>query len=296
MGRVAAILGTAVALAFFGVVFWRSAGALPPLDLGSGLVWRGLIGGLALYILSQLTGAAAWRAALAIYNVHLPALRAESQLLLSQIGKYIPGNVAHLIGRFALARTDGIEAAVAGAAMVLEVGFLLAVGISMVGVLVLVAPELVTALTAELPDWAFGWGAGLGVCGLLAGLFAGPWLIWRRAGRPKLTLSRMVLPVMLHGGNFILLGISLWCVALAVHPDGTAGLIQCTIIFITAWVAGFLMPGAPGGVGVRDGIIALGLELFIGPGAGLSVAVAHRAISVLGDIATFGIGLMLRRG
>jgi uncharacterized membrane protein YbhN (UPF0104 family) len=72
------------------------------------------------------------------------------------------------------------------------------------------------------------------------------------------------------------------------------GLGHAIAIFSVAWVAGFLMPGAPGGVGVREGIIAIGLELFIAPGAALAVALLHRALSVLGDALTFALGVWMR--
>ena len=93
----------------------------------------------------------------------------------------------------------------------------------------------------------------------------------------------------------MVLGISLWCVARAIDPAGGVEMLASMAIFSVAWVAGFLIPGAPGGIGIRDGIVAVGLGLYIGDGSALSVAVGHRAIATLGDVVIFTIGLILRR-
>lgn len=288
-------LGTAAALAFIGVLLWRHAGDIAEIDLRSGTAWIALAAGFSLYALSQVIGAVAWRVTLSFHNVRLPHARAESQLLVSQIGKYIPGNVAHLLGRFALARRDGVPSLAFGSSLLLEIAFLLTSGVLIVAFLLLLMPDLVTAITADLPDDGLTASTWLIFCALLICIAVGQYVTWRKAGKPRLAFSKSMAVLSLHGTNFLVLGLSLWCVAQAVHPGGAAGIWQCLAIFTTAWVAGFLMPGAPGGIGIRDGIIVLGLGLFIDQGVGLGAAIAHRAISVLGDICLFGLGLTLRR-
>ena len=295
MTRVLRYIGSAVAIGFVGIVLWQGIGSLPAIDFLSGRIWSGLAGGFILYCTSQFIGAAAWLKTLRIYDVALPNWRAESQLLVSQIGKYIPGNVAHLFGRIVLARADGVSTAATAAAMMLEVGFLLTAGFVVVGIIFLIDPFLLAQLIQDLPSNNFGWLVALAILLLFVSLIIGQILIWRRSGRPALKLKLFIWPMLLHGCNFVLLGASLWCVVIAIAPMSAPTLLLCTSVFTCAWVAGFLVPGAPGGVGVRDGIIALGLGLMVGPGVGLGIAVAHRLISVLGDLAIFGIGVRLRR-
>lgn len=295
MGKVAKRIGTVLAFVFLGLVLVRGAGDLPALNLRSGVFWAAMSGALALYVLSQVVGAIAWKSVLLIYGAEPPMGRAESQLLVSQIGKYIPGNVAHLFGRLSLAVSDGVAGTVAGAAMVLEIGILLTTGMLIVGGLILVSPDLVAQLTADLPRSNGSFLPVVGLAVVFAGLVIGQVIFWRRAGRPALTAMRFGLPLILHMVNFALLGLSLWGVVTAIAPETPVPVLHCVVLFTIAWIAGFLVPGAPGGVGIRDGIIALGLEMFIGQGAGLGVAVAHRVVSVLGDVVTFGIGLWLRK-
>ncbi len=295
MATVLRYIGTVAALVFIGVILVRHAGEITVLDLGSGSARFAYAGGFILYVLSQFVGAVAWRVTLSIHDVYLPRARAESQLLVSQIGKYIPGNVAHLLGRFALARADGVPSAIIASSLLLEVGFLLTSGVMIVGILLLTMPELVAAITADLPEtWLDGQMVVI-FFGFLACIAIGQIVTWHKAGKPQLSFLKCIIVLSLHSFNFLMLGVSLWCVALAIYPEGGASMWQCMAIFTTAWVAGFLMPGAPGGIGIRDGIIALGLGLFIDQGAGLGAAIAHRAISVLGDVSVFGLGLTLRR-
>ena len=295
MVRVAKYIGTLLALGFIGYLFWRSSDQIPPVDFTAREVWLGLSGGLALYVISQFVGAIAWRATLNIYDVHLPRGWAESQLLISQIGKYVPGNVTQFIGRAFLARADGVRGAAIAGALLLEIGFLFSAAALAFGAVLLIAPDFLSGLTAGLPDGGLmGRGVALGA-GVLVCVALGQFICWRRAGSPPFVTARFVKPVLLHLVNFAILGVSLWCVTTVTAPQIAIGIPHCIAIFTTAWLAGFLMPGAPGGVGVRDGIIAIGLELFVMPGAALGAAILHRALSVLGDVGIFGMGLALRR-
>ncbi len=295
MGRALRLGGTALAIAFAGALVWRGAEEMPPLDLASRQVWLGLAAGWAFYVVSQLVAASAWRATLAVYDVTLPRGRAESQLLISQVGKYLPGGVAQFLGRAVIARADGTGPATVAGALVLEIGFVLVAAALAFTAVVLAMPAFLAGLADGLPGPSAGWSALL-AAGLLAAVAAVQAVLWQRAGRPPLVAKRLVLPVALHLLNFAVLGLSLWAITQAVAPRAEAGVVHCIAIFALAWVTGFLMPGAPGGAGVRDGLIAIGLELFVAPGAALACPLAHRGASVLGDAAILGIGLALRRG
>ena len=293
--RILRILGTTLSLGFIAILVWRDAGELPRLDMRASATWLWLCTGMIFYMFSQIVGAVAWRSTLGVYEVTLPAGRAESQLLVSQIGKYIPGNVAHLFGRFALARADGVAAGIVGSAMLLEVSVLLGVGLVLSGGLLIVLPEFRTALGQELGEAVVGPATMVFPVLLITALVAGQAILWHKAGRPRIEARRLVMPATLHTTNFAVLGLSLWSVVWAVHPTGGAEPLALLAIFTAAWVVGFLMPGTPGGIGIRDGIVALGLSLFMADGAALGVAVAHRAVATLGDVAIFGTGLTLRR-
>lgn len=294
------LLGFLVAFAFLAAAVWKGSGDLPELAWGSPGLWIPLLAAFGLYVVSQLLAAIAWAGTLAIFSVRLPPKRAATQLLVSQIGKYIPGNVAHFFGRLALARADGVPGTVVGLALLVEIGFVLSAGGLLLSALLLMAPDIIQPM---LPDTssatqrrfsiaaAFALGACVALC---------CWIVFRKtrlkSGTRAFDLSQSLVPLTLHLVNFVILGLSLAFAVQAVAPASGAGLFLPMSVFVAAWTIGFLTPGAPGGIGIREGLIVLGLGLAIGDGSALATALLHRALAVLGDLATFLIGILLRSG
>ena len=56
------------------------------------------------------------------------------------------------------------------------------------------------------------------------------------------------------------------------------------VIFSIAWIAGFIIPGAPGGIGVREAVIIFFITPIIGEAQSIAVAIALRFITLLGDV------------
>ncbi|WP_374393511.1 hypothetical protein [Tabrizicola sp.] len=230
--------------------------------------------------------------------VRLPPGRAETQLLVSQVAKYIPGNVAHLLGRLALARADGVFASVAGLAILLEVGLLLTAGGFLFLAFLLLVPELTLSL---LPPGIAASLAGLSLPlggALAAGIGIGIWhlarMIRRRSAMTRLDPARAAKPLALHAVNFLALCLSLGCVTQAIATAGNGAFLLSIPVFVVAWTTGFLLPGAPGGIGVREGVIVLGLGATLGEGPALTAALLHRIICVLGDLTAFAISSRYR--
>ena len=297
MKRTLRIIGTVLALSWIGWLIVQQAPNLPALDLFSPALWAALMLALCCYVISQLAAAEAWCRILSFRQVAIAPQRARSQPMISQIGKYIPGNVAHLFGRLVIGRRDGVAGGVLVASMVLEIGFTLAAGFTVAAALLLFMPDTLPRLARDFPRVSAWLTPQLIAVALIIGGALGAVLLKRRLHKldlPQPGLRQLASPLALHITTFPVLGISLWATALAVSPDAAPGLVTCILVFAFAWVAGFVMPGAPGGIGVRDSIIVLGLAASLGEGSGLAIALLHRAISVLGDVATFGIGWKMR--
>jgi uncharacterized membrane protein YbhN (UPF0104 family) len=67
-----------------------------------------------------------------------------------------------------------------------------------------------------------------------------------------------------------------------------------TLLFTSAWVAGYLLPGAPGGLGVREAISVALFSPIVGPGAAVGLSITMRLVTVLGDGLAFLVGLVFR--
>jgi len=58
-------------------------------------------------------------------------------------------------------------------------------------------------------------------------------------------------------------------------------------LFILSWLAGFLTPGAPSGLGVREAVLLMFLSGTLDEGILLLTVVMHRALLVVGDVAAY---------
>ena len=75
--------------------------------------------------------------------------------------------------------------------------------------------------------------------------------------------------------------------------DHHIGLLTGT--FAIAWVAGFLTPGAPAGLGVREVILLKVLGNFYGTGVAAGITISLRVITLIADCLIFGIALMVKQ-
>jgi len=93
-----------------------------------------------------------------------------------------------------------------------------------------------------------------------------------------------------------LAGASLATLALASGTAITPGAVATSIaVFSAAWIAGFLAPGAPAGLGIREAILLTGLGPTFGAQAAVEIAILFRALSVTADLVALCVGALLLR-
>ena len=68
------------------------------------------------------------------------------------------------------------------------------------------------------------------------------------------------------------------------------GLFLGTYLF--SWIIGFITPGAPGGIGIREAVMVLMCGSFMSTETIMLYAVTMRIISTLGDVVAFLVGLI----
>ncbi|MEM7522415.1 MAG: hypothetical protein AAF360_01370 [Pseudomonadota bacterium] len=291
------VLGGAAAVLLIGWAIYRYGADAPRVNWRDPAAWSALTMATLLYLAVLIGGGRIWKLLLAGFGADMPPGRAESQLLVAQIGKYVPGNFAHFAGRVGLSIKDGAAPARAGGALIAETLITLAVG----GVVVLsgflLAPSLLAALNAGIPIEIDGRLLALGA-GLAGLVIVGGLVIARRhlaaLASLRLASGAAALIFAIQLGAFIALGAGLQLVA-GLAGDGAPRLIPCVVVFAFAWVAGMITPGAPGGVGVRETAITIGLGPEIGEPAALTAALLLRGVTVAGDVVAFALGLYLRR-
>ncbi len=295
-------LGAALSLLALAWIVWRFARDLnhaPQLRLllDAALAWRVLAASL-LYALGLGLLVLAWHRLLVALAGHtLPPRIVGSSYATSQFGKYLPGNVAHYVLRHASLRTLGLPHSLLLAAGMLE------------ALALVLAAALWTTLLLGADAWrllagtAAAHGGGLQRAAVVAALLvlaAMAWglLRWRRHGvwrervrhwRLRLPSARALLSVLLlHLLFFAMMAACLWLLASAL-PD-TPAWPRLAGATTASWLGGYLVPGAPAGLGIRE-VLLVGLLHGAWPGGqSLLLAVAFRVATFLGDLWLFAIG------
>lgn len=245
---------------------------------------------------------AVWQVLLKDQGVHRPLARIEAIYLVAQFGKYLPGNVGQFVGRAVLGKNEGIAMPVTVVTMIIEVfwGIGTALGISSLSLFVFVGHRV-----AAFPPWLDG--AGLALC-FLAVLTA-PWI--------GMMLLKRLLPRLLArllGGasmkppgwraalkvsalslvSYLCMGLALQIQAHYWFGTTTAPLLEVCGFFALAWLAGYVLPGAPAGIGVRESMMLLLFSPLFGEAAALALGVTLRMTTTLADALAFVIGSLWR--
>jgi hypothetical protein len=106
--------------------------------------------------------------------------------------------------------------------------------------------------------------------------------------------SRVGMAALIYGIIFVGYGIMIsWLLKAFWEIDMLLQWYHFTWGFTLAWVLGFVVPGAPGGLGIRE-VILFGLyRQELGTGIVIGLSLLLRIITSLGDLLTFGIAFCL---
>jgi uncharacterized membrane protein YbhN (UPF0104 family) len=303
--RFAGVVGNV--LAAVGVVFVVHAvvtrvDTLPALHPTPALA-AAFVAGVLVQLAAVVLATSSWRALLRGAGVDHPWRDCFRAIGGSAVAKYVPGNVFHLVGRAAVASDDGVAAGVVVGTMALE-AVLVLVSAGVVG-----GPALVTRLDelrALVPArglFVLAVIAIVAVVAVVVGAFGVRGVLRRRQARtsPGALATALLLDVV----TFVLLGGAMAGTLAAVLAtngdaaaiDARALVVACVPAFAVAWALGFVVPGAPGGVGVREAAFVLLLPL---PGDVVRAAVVvalvlGRLQSVAADVLVFVVARALPR-
>jgi len=214
---------------------------------------------------------------------------------LSNLGRYIPGSVWYVLGRAYLGEREEVSAAVVSTSIVME------------NALATVSGMLLSALASPLFLSQYGRGslyAGMAV-GALGLIFLHPslmsWLLSLLAR--LLRRSSGVTPVggylatlgLLLGYIFIwaFRGIAFFMLLYSLCPIPLAWLPTIGGILAASYIVGFLVPFAPGGLGVREGVIVLLLGQYVPLPAAAAAAILLRIWSTLSELIWAGVSMAL---
>ncbi len=256
-----------------------------------------------LYTLIIPISAVAWKLMLADMGHEARLAPLSTILFVTQAGKYLPGNVGQHIGRFGLAVVHGVPAPLLVASMTYEVVLLLVANL-------LTAITLGAASHAGLELLLQGHENRVLVVILVAfGALSALLILSRHLPRCVAFLAhrrgldaRLPNPISIGtmAGATALYVLAMLCVgsgisvlAYALFPGMRVDFALLTAAFTLAWAVGFVTPGAPAGLGVREALLLVLLAPTMGAANASLLSVALRVVTTLGDIVCFVTGMLL---
>lgn len=76
---------------------------------------------------------------------------------------------------------------------------------------------------------------------------------------------------------------------------GIALFINVIGLYSLSWIAGYITPGVPGGIGIREGMMCLFLNQYYPDNILLSVVLISRILSIVGDLTAYVLSLIIFR-
>ena len=270
--------GSALAIAGIAFVALRLREYGSEIDFArfSVLDWSAIFALVLIYGLSNLLLALAWWNLLRKFGNETLRIWAVKTYGVSQLAKYVPGNIFHLASRQSI------------------------------------------GMVAGLPGWALAkstiWELGLiAIAGAVFGLLATPLIV------SSISMSSAVMIFMLTVtiaatllGNYFGRSAVIAFVCYVIFLAVSAAIFTCLIklvsslslldallwlalggAYVLAWLAGFVTPGAPAGLGIRELVLLFLLNGLVGKADLLLAIVLSRAITVSGDCLFFVIAVLL---
>ena len=297
----ASIIILAITAYYFVVAASRHFDSIPAIRWDT-MAWMAMGATILCMFANLVLGGLMWMALLRDQGVRLAPTTAFRIVGMAQVAKYLPGNVGHLVGQVTLASAAGVPVGVSVTTMLISTLWLVATGLSIGGAGLLLFLDTTHILEVPIPDtWVL---VSLGIAVAIS-----PWLgvlvlnrfmpkvsRWLGGGR-LVALPRFHTAIGVAAGFilcFFIFGLMLKIQATYLFGVEAGDILTFTLMFTSAWIAGYLLPGAPGGLGVREALVVALLGSVVGTGAAIGLSVTMRLATVLGDGLAFVVGLLLQ--
>lgn len=213
----------------------------------------------------------------------------------SQIAKYVPGGIWFAVGRVYLGRSEKIKEEVVAFSVVVETGLTFLAGILLVllsfstigreaiGNLLFIVPAFFLFLIALYPPF----------------LNRLTNTALRIIKRPPIDLNIPYSSILLLSVYFLGLWIAqvmgFYFLINAIYPLPMSKIFDLTAVYILSWMTGFVVIFAPGGLGVREGMMTLLLSSILPGPLAIAISFIARVWITLFEVVAFFTGLLVKK-
>ena len=251
---------------------------------------------ITIYVILMGFLATGWRYMLELlHGSELPKWRIIGIYTKTQIYKYIPSNLMNVIARIYFATQLGPSKSNVVQSYFLEIVFMVLIGILIVLISTLTGSfSLSDELINEIRDFSGGKLKGFSLGILVFGALAIGFYLVKALRNYKSSLNRQNLMRLLKLAVLLLaffygMGLVEYFVFYSLLGMDITFLYVIALFTIT-WLGMFVIPGAPGGIGVREFIVITLLSPIYGPDDPTIGIIIFRVITVLGDALLLPLG------
>lgn len=215
----------------------------------------------------------------------------------ANIAKYIPGNVFQYVERNVFLNNSGLDQAGIAAATVSEIAGLVFTGIILCITLSYSKIRRVCSELITLPMM-------LTAIAIIIIAIAAVTIICLKSKKIREVLGRIMsrnflktflLNILIYALVLIMLGSTLLLTAQGMNLALNISGFELIAVYIISWLAGFIIIGAPGGIGIRELVISLLIADTALSGPILVAAVIQRIVTIIGDVAAYLISCFKRK-
>lgn len=207
----------------------------------------------------------------------------------TQIAKYIPGNIFHFAGRHTLAYQKGVLHAHLFLAAALEILFIL---FSAITISLLIIGRTIQTYDDTIIPFLFVFIA-IGVILVLVLSFRKHTIL---KSIKHLDILKVAISFISYLSFIIFSCLLFFCTVVTVSGQTTCMGNWPSIMggYAFAWAVGFVIPGAPGGIGVREATLISLLASTLSEPDLIVSALAFRLITIVGDIVFFSLSMAIQ--
>lgn len=245
---------------------------------------------IAAYAVAVIFASIPWRNAVYLFTGQKIAFHEVAEVSTrANVMKYIPGNIFQYIGRNSLAVNKGLKHSDVAMSTVMDVI------INLGSVFLLTLIFSFQTLSLWIQQYIQAWHIGVLVGGVLAVIFALICLRKKFLSKFQEVWGRIFCKsgIIILGTNVVIyvaqiIMTTLIYMAGLMIPERNSYAIDVWFMMagaiLVSWILGFITPGAPGGIGVREAVLIVLLEGILSEDAIILGVIVNRVVSILGDL------------